>query len=40
MVSYWITDYHEQFDLHVIRFRSYQRAWMMREYRKAGEPFR
>lgn len=27
----------EQYDCHVIRFRSYQRAYMAREYRHAGE---
>lgn len=29
--------YAEQHDAHVIRFRSYQRAYMEREYRHAGE---
>jgi hypothetical protein len=27
------------YDEHVIRFRSYQREWMRREYRMAGERF-
>lgn len=29
----------EQHDHHVILFRAYQRAWMEREYRHAGENF-
>ena len=27
----------EQYDAHVIAFRWYQRMWMAREYRHAGE---
>jgi hypothetical protein len=29
--------YAEQYDAHVVAFRWYQRMWMEREYRHAGE---